>query len=258
MRLASDTASVPRVSQLAVSIQRALRDIGSGWVEGEVQGRKTVKGHTYFTLADANTSLNCCVWRSRAARIRQWPDEGALVQVHFDKVDLYAPRGTVSLHVDDIRLTGEGELLARKQATLDRLAAEGLVARARRPLPVFPRRVGVIAARDSDAKTDVIKALQERWPSVHIVHRAAFVEGVYAVDSVIDALAQMQDVHAVDVIVLARGGGGVRDLVAFDDERLSRGVRLLRPGRHQHRAHQAASQLRPRRRRLRGRPRPNR
>jgi exodeoxyribonuclease VII large subunit len=224
MTLLADTPATPRVSQLATSIQRALRTVGSGWVEGEVQRRKTINGHTYFTLADENATIECCVWRSRARRIRQWPADGQLVQVHFEKVDFYARRGSIALHVDDIRLTGEGELLARKQVTLDKLTAEGLVARARRSLARFPRRVGVIAARDSDAKHDVIKALRERWPAVHIVHCPALVEGVRAVHSVIGALAHLQGIDGVDAIILARGGGGVRELVAFDDERLCRAV----------------------------------
>ena len=225
MAISPDTDTTPRVSHLATSIQRALREVGSGWVEGEVQKlRRAGSGHVYFSLADEDATIECCVWRSWAGRIAQWPTEGTLVQAHFAKVDFYGRSGRVSLHVDAIRLTGEGELLARKQATLDKLTADALVARARRPLPMFPRRVGVIAARNSDAKTDVIKAMRERWPSVHIVHRPALMEGVRAVDSVIDALAQLQDIDAMDVIVVARGGGGVRDLVAFDDERLCRAV----------------------------------
>lgn len=225
MAISSETGTTPRVSHLATSIQRAVREVGSGWVEGEVQKlSRPSSGHVYFSLADEDATIDCCVWRYRAGRIEQWPSQGALVQVHFEKVDFYGRTGRVSLHVDAIRLTGEGELLARKQATLDQLTSDGLVARARRPLPAFPRRVGVVAGQGSDAKTDVIKALRERWPCVHIVHRAALVEGVRAVDSVVEALAQLQDVDAVDVIVLARGGGGVRDLVAFDDERLCRAV----------------------------------
>lgn len=223
--ISPDTETTPRVSHLARSIQRALRVVGSGWVEGEVQRlRRPSSGHIYFSLADEDATIECCVWRSRAERIEQWPSEGALVQVHFEKADFYARQGRVSLHVDALRMTGEGELLARKEATLARLRADGFVERPRRPLPAFPSRVGVIAARDSDAKADVIEALRERWPSVHIVHRAALVEGVRAVDSVIDALAHLQDIPGVDVIVIARGGGGVRDLVAFDDERLCRAI----------------------------------
>lgn len=225
MSIPPDTETTLRVSHLAISIQRALRDVGSGWVEGEVQKfRRPSSGHVYFSLADEDATVECCIWRSRAGRVDQWPAEGTLVQVHFEKVDFYARQGRVSLHVDALRLTGEGELLARKEATLARLRIDGLVERARRPLPAFPRRVGVIAARNSDAKADVIQAMRDRWPCVHIVHRAALVEGVRAVDSVIDALAHLQDIAGVDVIVVARGGGGVRDLVAFDDERLCRAI----------------------------------
>jgi len=216
--------ATPRVSQLAGHIQRALRTVGEGWVEGEVQGHKTIGGHTYFTLADENAVISCIIWGRSAARVGQLPADGQLVQVHYQKVDFFARKGRTSLHVDRIRLTGEGELLARKQATLDKLTADGLVARARRPLPAYPRRIGLIAARDSDAKHDVISALRERWPAVNIVFRAAFVEGVRAVDSVIGALGHLQDIDAVDVIIVARGGGGVRDLIAFDDERLCRAV----------------------------------
>jgi exodeoxyribonuclease VII large subunit len=216
--------AAPRVSQLAGHIKRAVRTVGEGWVEGEVQGRKTIDGHTYFTLADENAQISCIVWGRNAAGIGQWPDEGQLAQVHYDKVDFFARKGRTSLHVDRIRLTGEGALLARKHAILKTLTDAGLVARARRPLPAYPRRVGVIAARDSDVKHDVIRALRERWPATNIVFRPAFVEGVRAVDSVIDALGHLQDIDAVDVIIVARGGGGVRDLVAFDDERLCRAV----------------------------------
>jgi exodeoxyribonuclease VII large subunit len=221
----SDTHATLRVADLAASVQRALRNVPSGWVEGEVQKlRRPGSGHVYFTLADRDAAIECVVWRSRVGRIAEWPSEGRLVQAHFDRVDFYARHGRVSLHVDAVRLTGEGELLARRAGVLARLRADGLTAAARRPLPAFPRRVGVISARNSDAKMDVIKALRDRWPSVHIMHRPALVEGVAAVDLLIDALAHLQSIPAVDVIVLARGGGGVAELTAFDDERLCRAI----------------------------------
>src|SRR3954467_8868182 len=96
----------PRVSQLPGDIQRALSTVGSGWVEGEVQGRKTIGGHTYFALVDENAPISCIVWGRNAARIGQWPAEGQLAQVHYDKVDFFARKGKTSLHVDRIRLTG--------------------------------------------------------------------------------------------------------------------------------------------------------
>jgi exodeoxyribonuclease VII large subunit len=219
------SAEVLRVAALAGAIQVVLRAIPSGWVEGEVQRlRRPGSGHVYFTLADREAAIECVVWRSRAGRISDWPADGRLVQAHFDRVDFYRRNGRVSLHIDALRLTGEGELLARRAAILARLKAEGLTARAIRALPRFPRRVGLIAGRNSDAKMDVIKALEDRWPAVQIAHRPALMEGVAAVDSVLDALAQLQDTHAVDVIIIARGGGGVAELTAFDDERLCRAI----------------------------------
>ncbi len=220
-----DSEAILRVAALAGAIQGVLRGIPSGWVEGEVQRlRRPESGHVYFTLADREAAIECVVWRSRAGRISDWPADGRLVQAHFDRVDFYQRNGRVSLHIDAMRLTGEGELLARRAAILARLKAEGLTARAARALPRFPRRVGLIAGRNSDAKMDVIKALEDRWPAVQIAHRPALVEGVAAVDSMLDALAQLQDTDAVDVIIIARGGGGVAELTAFDDERLCRAI----------------------------------
>ena len=126
--------------------------------------------------------------------------------------------------LDRVRPTGDGELLRRRAETLQRLRADGLCDPDRRkPLPAFPRRVGVIAARN-DANIDVIQALRRRFPPQDIVFCAASVQGVHAVGSVIDALGRLQAVEGVDVIVLARGGGSTADLLAFDDERLCRAI----------------------------------
>jgi exodeoxyribonuclease VII large subunit len=115
-------------------------------------------------------------------------------------------------------------LLRRRAETLHRLRADGLCdADRRKPLPAFPRRVGVIAARN-DANVDVIQALRRRFPPQDVVFCAASVQGVHAVGSVIDALGRLQSTGCVDVIVVARGGGSTADLLAFDDERLCRAI----------------------------------
>jgi exodeoxyribonuclease VII large subunit len=117
MAIAVDISTTPRVSQLATPIQRALMNVDSGWVEGEVQRLKpSAAGYVYFTLADEDAVIDCWVWRSAASAILDCPTKGALVQVHFRKVDFYARTGRLSIHVDAIRLSGEGELLARKHA----------------------------------------------------------------------------------------------------------------------------------------------
>lgn len=214
------------VAQVAGRIGGALRGLGGGWIEGEVTSISLHRssGHAYLTLADENASLDACIWKGRVSRCEPLPAQGDLVQAHYERVDFYAPKGTTKLILDRMRPTGDGELLRRRADTLRRLQADGLCDPDRRkPLPAFPRRVGVIAARN-DANVDVIRALRKRFPPQHIVFCAASVQGVHAVGSVIDALGSLQSVEEVDVIVIARGGGSVADLLAFDDERLCRAI----------------------------------
>jgi exodeoxyribonuclease VII large subunit len=222
----AEAATPLSVAQLAVRVGSALRGLGDGWVEGEVTqiNLHRSSGHVYLTIADESASLDACIWKGRVDRCQPLPAQGELVQAHYERVDFYAPRGSTKLIVDRLRPTGEGELLRRRAETLRRLQADGLCdPDRRRPLPAFPRRVGVIAAR-GDANVDVIQALRKRFPPQDVVFRAASVQGVHAVGSVIDALGRLQSVEGVDVIVIARGGGSTADLVAFDDERLCRAI----------------------------------
>jgi exodeoxyribonuclease VII large subunit len=222
----SQTEATQSVAQVASRVGSALRALGDGWVEGEVTSISVHRGsgHVYLTLADESASLDACVWKGRVASCSPLPAQGELVQAHYERVDFYAPRGATKLIVDRMRPTGDGELLRRRAETLRRLRADGLCDPDRRkPLPAFPRRVGVIAAR-GDANVDVIQALRRRFPPQDIVFCAASVQGVSAVGSVIDALGRLQSVDGVDAIVIARGGGSPADLLAFDDERLCRAI----------------------------------
>lgn len=214
------------VTQVAHRIDGALRDLGDGWIEGEVRALTQHRsGHVYLTLADEDSNLDACIWKGRVKACLPLPKRGDLVQAHYERIDFYAPRGATKLVIDKIKPTGEGELLRRRAETLARLRADGLCDEDRRkPLRAFPRRIGVIAAQGSDAKLDVIRHLQQRLPAQDIVFVPAAVQGVQAVGSVIDALALLQGIDDIDVIILARGGGSVADLVAFDDERLCRAI----------------------------------
>ncbi|MGH2832848.1 MAG: exodeoxyribonuclease VII large subunit [Solirubrobacteraceae bacterium] len=214
------------VTQVAHRIDGALRGLGDGWIEGEVRSLTQHRsGHVYLTLADEDSNLDACIWKGRVKACLPLPKRGDLVQAHYERIDFYAPRGATKLIIDQIKPTGEGELLRRRAETLARLQADGLCDEDRRkPLRAFPRRIGVIAAQGSDAKLDVIKHLQQRLPTQDIVFVPAAVQGVQAVGSVIDALGILQSIDDVDVIILARGGGSVADLVAFDDERLCRAI----------------------------------
>lgn len=223
---AEAAAKAPSVSQVASRIDRALRGLGDGWIEGEVSSISVhrASGHVYLTLADESASLDACIWRGRVSACQPLPKQGELVQAHYERVGFYAPRGSMKLVIDRLRPTGEGELLRRRAQTLERLRADGLCDPDRRkPLPAFPRRVGVIAARN-DANIDVIQALRNRFPPQDVLFCPASVQGMHAVGSIIDALGRLQAVEDVDVIVLARGGGSTADLMPFDDERLCRAI----------------------------------
>ncbi len=214
------------VTAYSARLGRALRAVGGGVVEGEVQKpRRSGSGALWFSLTDGDAVLPCKVFPNQARALRHAPREGDLVQVEVERPDLWAQAGKLDLIVGQIRLAGEGELLRRRRELIDRLGEEGLCDPARRrPLPRFPRAVGVIAGRDSDAMSDVVRALIDRWPGVHVVTCASLVQGKRAPRDLIDALARMTEHPLVDVVVMARGGGSVQDLACFDEESLCRAV----------------------------------
>jgi exodeoxyribonuclease VII large subunit len=203
-----------------------LRQVGTAVLEGEVQKAQwRPNGMAYFDLTDGESVLACKVFRNDAARLEHRPRDGDLVRVQVDRPDLWAARGSLSLIVSKVALAGEGELLRRRAELLAALRAEGLCdAARRRPLPRFPRAVGVIAGAGSDGMSDVIRALHDRWPAVHVIACPSLVQGRSAPRQLIDALVRLQDQPLVDVIVMARGGGSVQDLACFDDERLCRAL----------------------------------
>ena len=198
------------------------------WVEGQVaqlsrrQGMNTV----FLTLRDPVADVSVPVTCSRQLFDSLDPPlvEGARVVVHA-KPSYYANRGTLSLRASDIRMVGLGELLARIERRRQLLAAEGLFARERkRPLPFLPRCVGLITGGGSAAERDVLEVARRRWPAVEfrVVHTA--VQGPQAAGGVMQALDKLDRDDEVDVIVIARGGGSVEDLLPVSDEGLIRAV----------------------------------
>jgi len=150
--------------------------------------------------------------------------EGARVTMHA-KPEFYPARGSLSLRADEIRQVGLGELLARLERLKKLLGAEGLFARERkRRLPFLPQRVGLITGRASAAERDVLMNTRRRWPSVDFRVINVPVQGPTAVPQIIDALKVLDNDDTVEVIVLARGGGSVEDLLPFSDEALCRAV----------------------------------
>jgi exodeoxyribonuclease VII large subunit len=216
------------VRTVARKIAAWIDRLGTVWVEGQITqvSAKAGTGTAFLTLrdpvADVSVTLTCAV---ALVRNRQPPlVDGCRVVVH-GKPSLHLGRGTLSLRVDEIRAVGIGELLARIERLRRLLAAEGLFdPRRKRRLPLLPGCVGLITGRASAAERDVLSNATARWPAVRFqVHNVA-VQGPLAVSQIIDALTVLDADPAVDVIVLARGGGSVEDLLPFSDEALCRAV----------------------------------
>ena len=216
------------VRQITQAIGQWIDRLGAVWVEGQVTqiSRRGGMNTVFLTLRDklADISVNVTCPRGVVDALPTPLVEGAQVVCHA-KPSWYANRGTLSLAVREIRLVGEGELLARLERRRRLLAAEGLFAEERkRPLPFLPGNVGLVTAQGSAAERDVLEHGRRRWPGVRFTVRYAAMQGMHAAREVIEAVATLDRDPNVDVIVVARGGGSVEDLLPFSDEALVRAV----------------------------------
>jgi exodeoxyribonuclease VII large subunit len=202
--------------------------LGWVWVDGQVAQISRRPGSTvvFLTLRDPSADLSLTVTAHRDVLDAGAPElaEGARVTLHA-KPEFYPARGTLSLRADEIRQVGLGELLARLERLKKLLGAEGLFARDRkRRLPFLPQRIGLITGRASAAERDVLMNTRRRWPAVDFRVINVPVQGPTAVPQILDALKVLDNDDTVDVIVIARGGGSVEDLLPFSDEALCRAV----------------------------------
>ncbi|WP_320065863.1 exodeoxyribonuclease VII large subunit [Micromonospora sp. RTGN7] len=202
--------------------------LGWVWVDGQVAqiSRRPGASTVFLTLRDPSADLSLTVTTNRDVLDAGAPElsEGARVVLHA-KPEFYAGRGTLSLRADEIRQVGLGELLARLEKLKKLLAAEGLFDRARkRRLPFLPGRIGLITGRASAAERDVLTNARRRWPAVDFRTVNVAVQGPSAVTQIVDALKVLDADPTVEVIVIARGGGGIEDLLPFSDEALCRAV----------------------------------
>ncbi|ALO10803.1 Exodeoxyribonuclease 7 large subunit [Streptomyces venezuelae] len=202
--------------------------LGAIWVEGQITqlSRRPGAGVVFLTLRDPSydISIGVTCYRQVFDSVADLVSEGARVVVHA-KPEWYAPRGQLSLRAVEIKPVGIGELLARLEQLKRSLAAEGLFALDRKkPLPFLPHLIGLVCGRASAAERDVLENARRRWPAVRFEVRNVPVQGVKAVPQVVQAVKEL-DAHAdVDVIIVARGGGSVEDLLPFSDEQLVRAV----------------------------------
>ncbi len=216
------------VRTVARKVAEWIGRLGEVWVEGQVAqlSRRGGAATVFLTLRDPAADLSVPVTCAREVADRPGLElsEGARVVVRA-RPDYYIARGSFSLRATEIRAVGLGELLARIERTRRLLAAEGLFDAVRKkPLPFAPRVVGVVTGRESAAERDVLVTARRRWPAVRFTVHHCAVQGVNAASSVIDGLRRLDADPEVEVIVLARGGGSVEDLLPFSDEGLVRAV----------------------------------
>ncbi len=228
MPLRTSVENPAPVRQIANLLGQWIGRLGTVWVEGQVAQltRRPGTSTVFLTLRDPAADISIQVTCPR--RVFDVVDppvtEGARVVVNA-RPTYYIPRGTLSLAASDIRPVGLGELLARLERLKRLLAAEGLFARERkRGLPFLPGKIGLVCGRDSAAEHDVLENTRRRWPAARFRVENVAVQGSLAAGQVIEALRRLDSDTEVDVIVLARGGGGVEDLLPFSDEGLIRAV----------------------------------
>lgn len=232
MAMQTSAQSPAPVRQIANAITGWVDRLGAVWVEGQVAqvSRRPGLGTVFLTLRDSVADVSIPVTCARTLYDGLNPPlvEGASVVIHA-KPSYYANRGTMSLFAREIRMVGLGELLARLEQRRQLLAAEGLFApELKRRLPFLPRKVGLITAANSAAERDVLDNARRRWPAVEFEVAHATMQGTRAAAEVMDALDRLERDPLVDVIVIARGGGAVEDLLPFSDEGLLRAVAQVR------------------------------
>lgn len=195
------------------------------WVEGEISNfARASSGHLYFTLKDDRSELRCVMWRAQAARLAFDPQHGDAVIAH-GSVTVYEARGQYQLQCDALQIAGAGDLNRQFELLKARLDAEGLFDPARkRPLPPFPRRIGVVTSPTTAAFQDILNVLSRRYPLAEIILSPTLVQGKEAPPQIIAALRRLNEHSAADVILLARGGGSLEDLWCFNDEAVVRAV----------------------------------
>ena len=220
------------VSQLITTVKNLLEvdsDLTDVWVEGEVSNfKQAASGHCYFTLKDSRAVVPCVMWRNDALRLRRLPVDGEQVAIH-GYISLYEPQGKLQFYADRLDLAGLGKLYQEFERLKAQLAAEGLFDAARKqPLPVWPARIGVVTSSKAAALRDILRTLAVRYPLVDVLLAPTAVQGAEApaqIAAAIDLLnAWNLGVEPIDVLIVARGGGSIEELWAFNDEQVVRAI----------------------------------
>ncbi len=222
--LETSSESPAPVRAVTEAIKEYLDRLGPIWIEGEIaELNERSGGMAFLRLRDSSVDMSLSVMchKSVLASVAPLPANARVVL--YAKGSWYTKNGSYTLSAREIRQVGVGELLARLEALKTMLAAEGLFASENKvALPLLPRKIGLICGRNTDAERDVVENAKRRWPAVQFEIREVTVQGAAAVSEVSAALAELESLADVDVIIITRGGGSFEDLLPFSDEGLVR------------------------------------
>jgi len=221
-----ETRRVYTVSELNALAQEILEEsFPSVWVEGEISNlRKYPSGHTYFTLKDEAAQIAAVLFRGASQSLPFRPEDGLKVLAR-GRITLYEARGTFQIIVDALEPAGLGALQLAFEQLKARLLAEGLFDPARkRPLPLLPRRIGIVASPRGAALRDILKVLARRFANLEIVLAPSRVQGEGASLEIVESIRMLNRLGGIDVLILARGGGSIEDLWPFNEERVARAI----------------------------------
>lgn len=220
------TLTVSQVNAYVKSLLDGDKNLNPVYVSGEISNFTDHyrSGHLYFSLKDEKAVLKAVMFASHARRLRFRPQDGMKVLCR-GRVTVYEAGGQYQLYVDDMQPDGLGALNLAYEQLKEKLSKEGLFdADRKRPLPRYPRRIGVITSPTGAAVQDICRILGRRWPMAEIVFCPVLVQGDGAAPQLAEALARMNRIDKVDVIIMGRGGGSLEDLWAFNEEPVARAV----------------------------------
>jgi exodeoxyribonuclease VII large subunit len=225
------TPPLPRLAVLPVGLlvssARLLieRHLGLVWVSGEISNfTRAASGHCYFNLKDAQAQVRCVLFRQKAQHVAFALRDGLQVEVRATP-SIYEARGEFQLNVENVRLAGIGALYEKFAQLKAKLEAAGWFAATRkRPIPAFPRAIGIVTSTRAAALRDILTTLARRWPSARVILYPAGVQGAGAAAEIAQAIATANERREVDVLIVGRGGGSIEDLWAFNEEAVARAV----------------------------------
>ncbi len=214
------------VSELTAAIKMVLEPNFRGLsVKGEISNFKLQSsGHLYFSMKDAGAQVSAVLFRGSAARLSRMPKDGDQV-IATGELSLYAPRGQYQVIVRELQFLGMGELLMKFHQLKVELASRGWFdPEKKKPLPKFPKRIGVVTSPTGAVIKDILNVLKRRFPNFHLLLNPVRVQGDKAPQEIARAIAEFNQMNLVDVMIVARGGGSIEDLWAFNEEIVAKAI----------------------------------